>query len=318
MPAIAPVPPNASGTALTDRVVIPAGTAPFAQSGKRFSGAAVGYRLEGSGFNIPSISLKDTALSNCNIGFRSYGQGVIGDLLVERMHLPNGRWTSGIPSGLIYSQGTRLMNAVFRDLLYNTTQKIAADDNCACIALTGKGANDIGDNILIEDFDLRGLDISVSSAYPNTDGIAVERGYNGLLIRRGVVYDMEDAGYDIKSVVCRLDDVRAENCRQPFKFWTPNHHGALYGVNPRFAQIIVTSEEIGAWDEPMVIDHLSCRSSTGLFPILRAERGARQIIIKSHDLSGCPPGTPLLSKDSYSAATTVTWEQGTPGNGVTL
>jgi hypothetical protein len=314
MPAISPAIPNATGSINVSRVTIPADASTYSDGGRRFQGTPVGYRLEGTGININGLTLSDTELQQSNIGFRSYGAGTVRGLKIERMHLPTGIYTPGIPIGLIYSQGTNLIDAVFRDLLYNGTQGVT--DGSAIvggIVLSGKGSTDIGNGILIEDFDLRNLLITAPSAYPNSDGVSIERGYLGVRLRRGRVINGADTGYDIKAPDAWLDDVYAEGWRQSGKFWNPLHLGAFYSANPKFAHILLTRETQGAWAEPMVIEHLNCRNTVGLQPIFRMEDGTRRVIVKSYDLSGCRPGTPLISRDSLSAASVVDWgPQGTP------
>ena len=319
MPSIAPATPATSGAILTARTTIPATASTYAAAGKKYSGVALAYKLEGADINMDGLTLQDIEGQSANIVFRSYGAGEVRNLRIERMRMTSGIYTSGIPSGLIYSGGTRLIDAVFRDLTYKSIKPVTnPSDIVAAFALTGKDADDTGDGILLESFDFRDLIATYTTGYKNTDGVSVEGGYLNFTAKNGIVSNVSDACYDIKPPKARLDNCFGEKSREIFKLWQPNHHGALYSANPSFAHLLLAGDDGTHWTDPLVIDHLSCRNAAGTQPIFRTEGGTRPIIVKSHDLSGCKPGTPLISKDGPSAASSITWVQGMPGNGATL
>ena len=311
LPAIdAPVIPG-SPTPRTSTVMVEDESS-YALSGQRWQSSGLAVRLNGS-IDMDSLTLRDITLQGNRTLLRAYSTGVVRNLTVERCELSDGSYATGMNQGMVIVSNTKLYDAVLRDLKGVWTQPCTdSGDNPAGICLQGKEANDGGERILIERCSMEGLIADYTDRYKNADCYSIEKTYSKVQMRHCFGRNASDAIYDIKAVDSCLDECHGELAREIYKFWCKNHHGAIYGADPTFAGMMVMGPEADYAGTPLVIEHLSLRSAGGTAVPIRFEGGRKDVIIKSHDLSGWNGSSTLGTRDGASAGSTVTWVEGEP------
>lgn len=308
-----PIIPEGTNTQ-TGIISIPYTNTSYTAQKKKVATAALAYKVDppnDQSVNFNAITIEDVELNDAGPVFRSYGPGEIRNLTIRRIRSLAGAYRSK-QMGLVTIGNTYITDALFEDLYYVGAGVVTDKyDIPAGIALQGKDGNDGGERIIIRNFRFENIRASYSG-YPNGDGVAIEATYSKALVQNGFVKNCVDAGYDFKAQDSRMEDVAAEGCRESFKIWSPGQHGALFSRSPTFAHVMAMGDANRFTpDKPLVIEHLDCRAPTKA-PIFRCENGVTQIIVKSHNLSGIQPGTPILSTDSLAKGTTIVWEQGAP------
>lgn len=93
-----------------------------------------------------------------------------------------------------------------------------------------------GRNVTIRDGKVSGFRM-IGKGYLNGDGIAVERGVDGLLIERVHASDNSDGGFDIKSKNTRIDQTVAERNGVNYRFWGDIKAGYIVSRNARQAHV---------------------------------------------------------------------------------
>lgn len=165
------------------------------------------------------------------------------------------------------------------------------------IALGSNGCGQAGSDVVIRDGSVSGFQMTVQEGkYRNGDGIAIEGGYDRVLLQNIRSSDNSDGCFDVKASNLTMRDLVAERCNRTYRIWSPS----------AVATTLTARDFNGAaiWLGHGANLHVHRFVGTGGHPgsiLFRWENDAT-LVIDECDLSGMSPGAILTKADGHAAA----------------
>ncbi len=160
-----------------------------------------------------------------------------------------------------------------------------------------------GSSIVIRDGKVSGFRMEPATnaktgkmTYTNGDGIATERGVDGLRIMRVTSSNNSDGGFDLKGRNIRLEDLTAIGNGKGYRIWDQVDAGRLASVDNKVAVHLLAGGQAK-------IERLVARSS-GPGVVVMSE-GSGSLAIGSCDLTAMAPGSVLVKRNGAGATITL-------------
>ena len=218
-----------------------------------------------------------------------------------RQTLVDGLTITGLRATELVRDGIRLCLArrvlIERFDLRHAAKLSSGRDLPEGIALGSKGCGEAGSDIVIRRGRVSGFrSVRREGSYTNGDGIAIEGGYDRVLIEDVEASDNSDACFDLKPTNLTLRNLIAAGCNRAFRIWSPSavattlqardFNGAAiwlgHGANLHVRRFVASGGHAGSI-------------------LFRWESGAT-LVIDECDLSGVAPGVVLTKADGKAAA----------------
>lgn len=178
----------------------------------------------------------------------------------------------------------------------------------------GIGLYDQVHNVVIERGVIENVltELADQKKYWNADGISLERGVDGVVLRDIVIRNCTDGGIDSKATNVFIDRVRVEGCARNLRLWEDTRIGTLESIDPVKRGGIGITAHLAIYQgaEAIRIGHLAVRSQSRA-PVFAMESPTpATVTVDSQDFR-VPKGTPLIG-GKHADKLRVIWKSGPP------